>query len=146
MLLSRKCKLSIFKIFLCSLILNSLVFVHNNSLEWIFMIWSHIWFQNSEIKPSLKINNLGHKMQNWTSIVESNWIFSKLYLLIYIYVGSQFSDRTHYNEFVENWSKSWALMRRPLVLGVNNTQNRMAQCPKEKGRLAQGRELPTPLA
>ena len=24
--------------------------------------------------------------QNWTSIVESNWIFSKLYLLIYIYI------------------------------------------------------------
>ena len=24
--------------------------------------------------------------QNWTSIIESNWIFSKLYLLIYIYI------------------------------------------------------------
>ena len=24
--------------------------------------------------------------QNWISIVESNWIFSKLYLLIYIYI------------------------------------------------------------
>ena len=24
--------------------------------------------------------------QNWTSIVESNWIFSKFYLLIYIYI------------------------------------------------------------
>ena len=24
--------------------------------------------------------------QNWTLIVESNWIFSKLYLLIYIYI------------------------------------------------------------
>ena len=33
--------------------------------------------------------------QNWTSIVESNWIFSKLYQLIYIYIyiyilGTQF--------------------------------------------------------
>ena len=26
--------------------------------------------------------------QNWTSIVESNWIFSKFYLLIYIYIYS----------------------------------------------------------
>ena len=24
--------------------------------------------------------------KNWTSIVESNWIFSKLYLYIYIYI------------------------------------------------------------
>ena len=24
--------------------------------------------------------------QNWTSIVESNWIFSKLYIYIYIYI------------------------------------------------------------
>ena len=36
-------------------------------------------------------------------------------------------------------------MRRRLVFGVKNTQNRMAQHPKEKGRLARGRELPTPL-
>ena len=53
---------------------------------WIFMIWSHIWFKNEEIKLSLKINNLRHTAQNWTSIVESYWIFSKLYLLIYIYI------------------------------------------------------------
>ena len=25
-------------------------------------------------------------VQNWTSIVEFNWIFSKFYLLIYIYI------------------------------------------------------------
>ena len=37
-------------------------------------------------KTSLNINILGHMMQNWISIVESNWIFSKLYLLIYIYI------------------------------------------------------------
>ena len=37
-------------------------------------------------------------------------------------------------------------MMRRLVLGVKNTQNRTAQRPKEKGRLARGRKLPTPLA
>ena len=67
-------------------------------------------------------------------------------IYIYIYVGSRFSDRAHYNEFVENGSKSWALMRRRLVLGVKNTQNRMAQRPKEKGHLARRWELPTLLA
>ena len=77
---------------------------------------------------------------------KSNWIFSKLYLLIYIYVGSQFSDRTHYNEFVENWSKSWALMRRRLVSGGEKYSDRTAQRPKEKGPLARGRELLTPLS
>ena len=25
-------------------------------------------------------------MQNWISIIKSNWIFSKIYLLIYIYI------------------------------------------------------------
>ena len=29
---------------------------------------------------------LRHMAKNWTSIVESNWIFFKLYLLIYIYI------------------------------------------------------------
>ena len=61
-------------------------------------------------------------------------------------VGSWFSDQAHYNEFVENGSKSRALMRRRLVLGVKNIQNRTAQRPREKGPLAQGREFPTPLA
>ena len=60
-------------------------------------------------------------------------------------VGSRFSDRAHYNEFVESGSKSWALIRRRLVLGVKNTQNRAAQSPREKGPLARGRESPTPL-
>ena len=74
--------------------------------------------------------------------------FFMLYIkiLLYVIVESRFSDRAHYNEFVDNWSKSWALMRRWLVLGVKNTQNRTAQRPKEKGRLARKRELPTPLA
>ena len=58
----------------------------------------------------------------------------------------RFSDRAHYNEFVESRSKSWALMKRWLVLGVKNTQNRVAQCPREKGSLARGRESPAPHA
>ena len=70
-----------------------------------------------------------------------------IYVCIYIYiVGSQFLDRAHYNEFVESGSKSWALIRRWLVLGVKNTQNRVAQHPMEKGPLAWGRESPTPLS
>ena len=60
-------------------------------------------------------------------------------------VRSRFSDQARYNEFVENRSKSWALIRQRLVLGVKNTQNRAAQHPREKGPLAQGRESPTPL-
>ena len=55
-------------------------------------------------------------------------------------VGSQFSDRAHYNEFVESGSKSWALMRRRLVLGMKSTRNRAAQRPREKGPLARGWE------
>ena len=73
-------------------------------------------------------------------------IYSSVCISLYPYVGSRFSDRAHYNEFVENWFKSWDLMRRRLVSGVKNTQNRTAQRPKEKGHLARGWELPTPLA
>ena len=29
------------------------------------------------------MNSLGHMVQNWTSIVESNWILSKIYLGLY---------------------------------------------------------------
>ena len=54
-------------------------------------------------------------------------------------------DRAHYNEFVESGSKSWALMRRRLVLRVKNTQNRAAQRLREKGPLARGWESPTPI-
>ena len=60
------------------------------------------------------------------------------------YVGSQFSDRAHYNEFVESGAKSWALMRRRLVLRMKGTQNRAAQRPREKGPLARGRECANP--
>ena len=60
-------------------------------------------------------------------------------------VGSWFLDRAQYNKFVESGSKSWALIRRWLVLGVKNTQNRVAQRPREKGPLARGQESPTPL-
>ena len=37
------------------------------------------------------------------------------------------------------------MIRRRLVLGVKNTQNRAAQRPREKGPLAWRRESPTPL-
>ena len=53
-------------------------------------------------------------------------------------------NRTHYNEFVESGSKSWDLMRRRLVLRMKSTQNRAAQCPKERGPLARGRECANP--
>ena len=74
------------------------------------------------------------------------YIISKQMCTILCSVGSRFSDWAHYNEFVENVSKSWVLMRRRLVLEVTNTQNQTAQRPREKGPLAWGRELPTPLA
>ena len=67
--------------------------------------------------------------------------FQNSYMCI---VGSRFSDRAHYNEFVESGSKSWALMRRRLVLGTKSTQNRAAQRPKERGPLARGRECANP--
>ena len=53
-------------------------------------------------------------------------------------------NRAHYNEFVESGSKSWALMRRRLVLGMKSTQNRVAQCPTEKGPFTRGRECANP--
>ena len=59
-------------------------------------------------------------------------------------VGSRFSDRAHYNEFVESGAKSWALMRRRLVLGMKDTQNQAAQHSTEKGPLARGREYANP--
>ena len=52
-----------------------------------------------------------------------------------ITVGSQFSDWAHYNEFVESWAKSWAVMRRRLVLGMKGTQNRAAQSSQGEGTL-----------
>ena len=60
------------------------------------------------------------------------------------FVGSRFSDRAHYNEFVESGAKSWALMRRRLVLEMKGTQNQAAQHPREKGPLARGREYANP--
>ena len=59
-------------------------------------------------------------------------------------VGSRFSNRAQYNEFVESGAKSWALMRRRLVLGMKGTQNQVAQRPKEKGPLTWGREYANP--
>ena len=45
------------------------------------------------------------------------YIISKQMCTILCSVGSRFSDYAHYNEFVENGSKSWILMRQRLVLG-----------------------------
>ena len=59
-------------------------------------------------------------------------------------VGLRFSDRAHYNEFVESGAKIWALMRRRLVLGIKGTHNQVAQHPREKGPLACGREYANP--
>ena len=61
-----------------------------------------------------------------------------------VVVGSRFSDRAHYNEFVESGSKNWALMRRRLILGMKSTQNRATQRPREKGLLARGRRCANP--
>ena len=64
---------------------------------------------------------------------------------IYIYiVRSRFSNRAHYNEFVESGSKNWALMRRRLVLGMKSTQNRAAQHPREKRPFTRGRKCANP--
>ena len=65
-------------------------------------------------------------------------------MILYVLIGSRFSDRAQYNEFVKSGSKNWALIRRRLVLGVKNTQNRVAQRPREKGPLARGRECANP--
>ena len=59
-------------------------------------------------------------------------------------VGSRISYQAHYNEFVESGSKSWALMRRWLVLGMKSTPNQAAQRLKEKGPLARGRGCAIP--
>ena len=48
-------------------------------------------------------------------------------------VGSRFLDRAHYNEFVESGAKSWAVMRRRLVLGMKGIQNRAAQSYQGEG-------------
>ena len=61
-----------------------------------------------------------------------------------VLVGLRFLDQAHYNEFVESGAKSWALMRRRLVLGMKGIQNQAAQRPKEKGSLARGREYANP--
>ena len=54
-------------------------------------------------------------------------------MFLIVPVGSRFSDRAHYNEFVENGAKSWVVMRRRLVLGMKGTQNRAAQSSQGKG-------------
>ena len=61
-------------------------------------------------------------------------------------IGSQFSDRAHYNEFVESGAKSWAAMRWQLVLGMKGTQNRAGQSSQGEGPFARGRECTNPLS
>ena len=62
------------------------------------------------------------------------------------------AQRTRYNEFVESGSKSWALMGRQLIWEwvmikqKLRTRNQTALCPREKGLLVRGGELPAPLA
>ena len=97
-----------------------------------FLIWSSNWF------------NLLSNNSFSCHVVHIKEVKVKLNFDI-ISVRSWFSDRAHYNEFVESGSKSWALIRQWLVLGVKSTQNWATQRPREKGPLAQGRESPTPL-
>ena len=62
------------------------------------------------------------------------------------------AQRTHYNEFVESGSKSWALMGRQLVWEWAmikqklRTQNQTTLRSREKGLLVRGCEFPAPLA
>ena len=89
----------------------------------------------------------------------SNYPFRLIY--IYIYVGSQFSgwaqrrtgiqaQRTQYNEYVENGSKSWTLMGQRLVwkLGMIKQELRIepdGPTPREKGLLIREYEFPPSL-
>ena len=75
---------------------------------------------------------------------KKRWRDGDLVIIVASIVGSRFSDRAHYNEFVESGAKSWALMRRRLVLRMKGTQNQAAQHPREKGPLARGREYANP--
>ena len=61
------------------------------------------------------------------------------------FVGSRFSDRAHYNEFVESGAKSWALMRRRLVLGMKGTQNQVPNVPGRRDPLLEDGNTPIPL-
>ena len=102
-----------------------------------------IFFSNKKKKKKRFLEEQTIIIYRYCFLEEREGVYFKLKYLLP--VRSRFSDRAHYNEFVENGCKSWAMMRRRLVLGVKNTQNLTAQCPKEKGRLARGWELPTPL-
>ena len=62
-------------------------------------------------------------------------------------IGSQFSDRAHYNEFVESGSKSWSSDK--ATAHSEEGKAYKIERPKgsrEKGPLAWGVESPTPLA
>ena len=60
-----------------------------------------------------------------------------MYLIVIVTVGWQFSDRAHYNEFVESGSVSWALIRWRLVL-------RGKKCVGSDGLRSQGEGFPHP--
>ena len=53
-------------LFFCLLIVDSLVFVLNNSPQWIFIN------EVSHLAPKLRNNNLRQVVQNWTLIIKSN--------------------------------------------------------------------------
>ena len=68
----------------------------------------------------------------YNKVYKGNKLSSNIHTYIHT-VGSRFSDRAHYNEFVESGAKSWAVMRRRLVLGMKGTKNRVAQSSQGEG-------------
>ena len=60
-------------------------------------------------------------------------------------VGSRFSDRSPLQWICTEWVQKLGSNKATTCFGGENTQNRVAQRPKEKGPLVRGRESPTPL-
>ena len=67
---------------------------------------------------------------------------------IKLVVGSQFSDRAHYNEFVESGFGSWALIRRRLVLrggkrtGSDDLRSHGEGTPRLRTRIPSSSRIP----
>ena len=57
-----------------------------------------------------------------------------------IIVGSRFSNRAHYNEVLENGSRSWALIRRRLVL--KGGKGKTYRIGRPKGSMEKGPSRP----
>ena len=57
--------------------------------------------------------------QNWTSNVESHWIFSKFYIYIYIYIYK--SHMTHYKHYLSKTIGPFVLNLLLLKLKTENT-------------------------